>query len=110
METLLRAELAELKASALQRRAKSLGVGDQELDDAVDSDDPKSTLIDLIVGAARASERRLQPAAPAAAPSPTPAPAPALEPAPETAPATRQPLFSGSRWTDTRTRFLRVGP
>jgi hypothetical protein len=46
---LLRAELNELKLMALQKRAVSCGVGDEDLEDALDADDPKAALIDLVV-------------------------------------------------------------
>ena len=45
----LRAELSALKPSALQRRAKKVGVAEAKLEEALDSDDPKTTVILLIL-------------------------------------------------------------
>jgi hypothetical protein len=82
MEALLRSELAELKTSALQKRARAMRVDQDALDDVVDSDDPRRALIDLIVAAARAADAA---ASSASAPSGAPAPTPSqeLEPEPE---------------------------
>eukprot|EP01046_Picozoa_sp_COSAG06_P093163 COSAG06_NODE_39357_length_413_cov_1.359873_1_plen_130_part_01 len=45
----LQTELEELKLTALQKRALSLGVAESSVEDAMDSSDPKGGLIDLIV-------------------------------------------------------------
>jgi DNA-binding phage protein len=47
----LRAELAGLKQGALSRRAREAGVTDEQLDDALDADDPKEAVVELIVRA-----------------------------------------------------------
>ena len=43
------ADLASMKLSALQRRALSEGLAESEVQDAVDSGDPQSTLASLIL-------------------------------------------------------------
>ena len=45
----LRSELHSMRLTALQRRAADSGVSDAALDDALDSDDPKASLITAIV-------------------------------------------------------------
>ena len=47
----LRAEMATLKPSQLEQRARSLGVEELELKQAKDSDDPKASMVELIVAA-----------------------------------------------------------
>jgi hypothetical protein len=49
MEQQLRNELVHLRLSALQRRARECGVPEAVLDEAVDSDDPKSAVTAMIV-------------------------------------------------------------
>ena len=66
MDAAIRAELAPLKVSALAKRARALGVAEGSVDDALDSDQPRRALTELILPA----ERALRPA-------PAPAPAPA---------------------------------
>ena len=44
-----RAELETLKLTSLQRRAKEAGVDERELEDAMDGDTPKPSIIELIV-------------------------------------------------------------
>eukprot|EP01044_Picomonas_judraskeda_P009565 COSAG03_NODE_1170_length_4662_cov_33.560596_2_plen_715_part_01 len=46
----LRSELDSMRLTALQRRAADCGVSDTALDDAMDSEDPKASLITAIVG------------------------------------------------------------
>ena len=53
-EKALRAELGKLKVSALRRRAVAAAVDEEELDEVMDADNPRNTLVDLIV--ARAEE------------------------------------------------------
>ncbi len=48
----LRAELACMRVTALQKRARSEGVSADAADDAMDSDDPKAELIALLLDAA----------------------------------------------------------
>ena len=45
----LEAELAKLKPSALRKRARADGVSEDDLEEAEDSDSPKSTIIELIL-------------------------------------------------------------
>eukprot|EP01045_Picozoa_sp_COSAG04_P024079 COSAG04_NODE_2957_length_3348_cov_3.757772_5_plen_140_part_00 len=47
----LRAELRQMKVSALKRRARESGVADLELDEADDADDVRSKVVELIVEA-----------------------------------------------------------
>ena len=51
----LREELLGLRVTALQKRAHAAGVGDAQVDDAMDSDDPKGALIALIVAVPHAA-------------------------------------------------------
>eukprot|EP01043_Picozoa_sp_COSAG02_P006895 COSAG02_NODE_201_length_29473_cov_135.510213_21_plen_114_part_00 len=51
----LRAELGELRAAALQTRAAADGVDADAIEDALDEDNSKAALIDLIVAAVQAS-------------------------------------------------------
>lgn len=55
--TTLRAELTSMKKSALQRRARKLGVNQSALDEALDEDDTKGVIINLIE--ARTKEKRI---------------------------------------------------
>jgi hypothetical protein len=97
----LRGELGTLRVGALQRRAVEGGVDAGAIDDALETDNPKLTLVDLVVeaellaAAARSSEAKPSPASRRAelammepepgaevepvtyAPAPAPAPAPA---------------------------------
>ena len=50
MEAALRAELSGLRLSALQRRARAVGVGEAALEDALDSEAPSTTMVELAVG------------------------------------------------------------
>ena len=50
----MRAELARLRPSALQRRARAAGVPQDELDAAADSGDPAAATVGLIVARALA--------------------------------------------------------
>eukprot|EP01043_Picozoa_sp_COSAG02_P055732 COSAG02_NODE_6514_length_3524_cov_7.432993_1_plen_244_part_00 len=52
----LRAELGALRAAALQTRAAADGVNADAIEDALDEDNPKAALIELIVAAVQASE------------------------------------------------------
>ena len=47
----LRAELRQMKVSALKRRARESGVAELELDEADDAADVRSTVVELIVEA-----------------------------------------------------------
>ena len=51
----LRLELAELKPTALRKRARSEGVSEEDVEQAEDGDDPKAELTELIVAAATLS-------------------------------------------------------
>lgn len=53
--SVLQAELETLKMSALKRRAREVGVDAQALEDAEDSDSPKSDIIALIIAASPSS-------------------------------------------------------
>lgn len=52
----LNEELAAMKTSALNKRARELGVDADAMDDAADEDDPKAALIALIVAASPVPE------------------------------------------------------
>ena len=52
----LRAELSKLKPSALRKRARADGVGEDALEEAGDSDDPKPAIIELILAAQKSDE------------------------------------------------------
>ena len=47
----LRAELAGMKQGALSRRAREAGVTAEQLEDALDEDDPTAAVVELIVRA-----------------------------------------------------------
>jgi hypothetical protein len=47
----LRVELAPMKISALRKRALAVGVGTEDLEEAVDADDPKAAIVVLLLGA-----------------------------------------------------------
>ena len=51
----LRAELEQLKTGALTKRAKAAGLGEQAVEEALDSAEPKAALIELIVARSRGS-------------------------------------------------------
>jgi hypothetical protein len=51
----LRQELGGLKMSALKKRALAAGVGEEELDDTADSDNPKGAVVGILIGAERAA-------------------------------------------------------
>ena len=51
-DALLREELLALKTSALNKRAREVGVDDEAMDAAADTDDPKEALIALFVDGA----------------------------------------------------------
>jgi hypothetical protein len=53
----LRAELCDLKLTQLRQRADAGGVSGQELDDATDSDEPKTALVTLLLGRAVLGEQ-----------------------------------------------------
>eukprot|EP01052_Picozoa_sp_SAG31_P043431 SAG31_NODE_7230_length_1748_cov_21.537902_1_plen_380_part_10 len=55
-ERALRDELGRLKPSALRKRARELGLDEERVDEAEDSDDPRAVLIDLLVSAALSRE------------------------------------------------------
>eukprot|EP01050_Picozoa_sp_SAG11_P009284 SAG11_NODE_861_length_6847_cov_32.410492_4_plen_290_part_01 len=55
-EAKLRSELSGLKRSALRRRALAVGVSEDDLEDAEDSDVPKQAVMDLIVLSSSASQ------------------------------------------------------
>ena len=57
----LRLELAELKPTALRKRARSGGVSEEDVEQAEDGDDPKAELTELIVAAATLSWGRGKP-------------------------------------------------
>eukprot|EP01052_Picozoa_sp_SAG31_P006591 SAG31_NODE_304_length_18019_cov_10.386440_6_plen_139_part_00 len=46
---MLRTELEGLRLKALRKRARDAGIGGEALEDAFDSDDPKGTLVDLLI-------------------------------------------------------------
>ena len=52
VEAALREELGSLKLKALKMRAREVGVGDGDLDDADDADDVKQAVVELIIAAA----------------------------------------------------------
>ena len=52
----LRDELTPLKLSAVRRRAKEVGVDEDSLEDAVDAEDAKRAVIELIAAATRQEE------------------------------------------------------
>ena len=54
-DTQLRAELEELRTSALTKRAASEGIDQDEIDVATDSDDPKTELIALLLAQSKAT-------------------------------------------------------
>eukprot|EP01045_Picozoa_sp_COSAG04_P014438 COSAG04_NODE_1080_length_8401_cov_4.323898_11_plen_57_part_01 len=54
MDAAIRVELAPLKVSALAKRARALGVAEGSVDDALDSDQPRRALTELILPAERA--------------------------------------------------------
>jgi tetratricopeptide (TPR) repeat protein len=76
-EQRLRAELSVLKLKALKKRARESGVDEEQLEDADDANDVKSTVVQLIVDAVSAA-------------SGDPRPAPEPEPAPELNTAARK--------------------
>ena len=88
MEALLRSELAELKTSALQKRARALHVDQDALDEVVDSDDPRRALIDLIMVTVRATDAAAKAAASQTTPSPAGVARLEPKPEPEVAPGT----------------------
>ena len=45
----LREELGALRPASLSRRAKAEGIDEERVDDAFDSDDPRATLIEMVV-------------------------------------------------------------
>ena len=51
-EASLRAELAQLKLSALKKRARAEGLDEDSVDDIDDAADPKAAIIDLLVAVA----------------------------------------------------------
>ena len=88
METLLRSELAELKTSALQKRARALHVDQDALDEVVDSDDPRRALIDLIMVTVRATDAAAKAAGSQSTPSPATEARLESKPEPEVGPGT----------------------
>ena len=76
-EQRLRAELSVLKLKALKKRARESGVDEEQLEDADDANDVKSTVVQLIVDAVSAA-------------SGDPRPAPEPEPVPELNTAARK--------------------
>lgn len=54
----LRAELAELKLGALQKRARAAGGDSDRVDDAADADDPRTELITMILELHQGSQAR----------------------------------------------------
>ena len=49
----MRAELQELKLSALEKRAREAGAGEAVVEEAKDSEDPKSHMIELALSMAQ---------------------------------------------------------
>jgi 2-hydroxychromene-2-carboxylate isomerase len=79
----LHKNLAELKPSAIEKRAREAGVTEQQLDEAKDSDEPREALVHLILAAevespALRARPELQPQ-PQAEPQPEPEPPQQLE-------------------------------
>ena len=58
----LKEELAGMKTSALNKRAREVGVGVDAMDNAADEDDPRAALIALIVAASPVDSLPLVPA------------------------------------------------
>jgi len=56
----LRKELQDLRLKELRKRAKDDGVPEDELDDAVDSDDPKTAVIAVLLAHASAASKETQ--------------------------------------------------
>ena len=54
----LRQELEGLKMSELKKRAVAAEVGEQQLDDAADRDDPKGAVVSILIGVERAAIER----------------------------------------------------